>query len=65
MTLFFNITHGLAYRVLLTKLVELARDIRLYLTALMLAALAQAGEALVIQEGMQIIMISRRYFVTC
>ena len=39
-TLLFNVAHGLAQRVLLSSLVELDGDIRPYLAALMVAALA-------------------------
>ena len=49
--LLFDITHGLARRVLLTKLVELDGNVCLYLTALMLATLAQVGKTLVVPEG--------------
>ena len=45
--LLFDITHGLASRVPLTKLVELDKDIHLCLTALIVATLAWAGKALV------------------
>ena len=50
-TLLFNIAHGLSQSILLTKLVELDRDIHPYLTALMVATLAWVGETLVIPEG--------------
>ena len=47
----FDVTHRLAYRVLLTKLVELDGDICPYLTALMVATLMQAGRTLVMLGG--------------
>ena len=50
-TLLFNVTRGLAHRVPLTKLVELDGDVHPYLAALMVAALAWAGETLVVPEG--------------
>ena len=40
-TLLFDVTHGLAHRVPLTKLVELDGDIHPYLATLMVAALAR------------------------
>ena len=43
-TLLFNIAHGLAKIVLLTRLVELDGDISPYLTTLLVAALAQVDE---------------------
>ena len=43
-TLLFVVACGLARRVPLTKLVELDGDIRLYLSALMVATLAQVGK---------------------
>ena len=60
-TLFFNITHRLARRLLLTKLVELDRDIQLYLAVLMVS-LSWVGEALVLLEGIQIRTITREVF---
>ena len=39
--LLFDVAHGLARRVPLTKLVELDGDVRPYLAALMVAALAR------------------------
>ena len=36
----FNVTYGLAYRVLLTKMVELDGNIHPYLTMVIVAALA-------------------------
>ena len=61
-TLLFDIARGLAQRVLLTKLVELDGDICPYLTFLMVATLAQAGETQVIPEHMQITMMIREAF---
>ena len=58
----FNVAHGLAQRVLLTKLVELDGDVRPYLADLIVATLAQAGEALVIPEGTQITTMTRDAF---
>ena len=58
----FDIARRLAHRVPLTKLVELDGDVHLYLTAFMVAALAQVGEALVMLEGMQITLITREAF---
>ena len=49
--LLFDITHRLAHRVLLTRLVELDGNICLYLTMLLITTLAWVGEALVISEG--------------
>ena len=60
--LLFNIAHGLAHRVLLTKLVEPNGNVRPYLTALMVAALAQAGKTLVVPEGTHISMMTREAF---
>ena len=50
-TLLFNVAHGLARRVPMTKLVGLDGDIRPYLTALMVATLVRAGETLVVTKG--------------
>ena len=50
-TLLFDIAHGLAQRVPLTKLVKLDGDICPYLTALMVATLAWVGETLVSARG--------------
>ena len=61
-TLLFDIARGLAQRVPLTKLAELDWDIHLYLTALMVAALAWVGETLVVPEGTWITMITREAF---
>ena len=61
-TLLFDVACGLAQRVLLTKLVKLDGKTHLYLATLMVAALAQVGEALVIPEGMQIMMMTREAF---
>ena len=55
----FDVTHGLAQRVPLTKLVELDGDVHLYLTMLIVATLAWVGETLVMLEGMQITMMTR------
>ena len=53
---------GLAGRVLLTKLVELDGEICLYLTALMVAILAQAGETWVVSKGTWITTMIRESF---
>ena len=58
----FNIACGLAHRVPLTKLIQLDGDVCLYLTALIVAALAWVSKALLMPEGMQIMMISREAF---
>ena len=47
----FNISHGLANRVPLTKLVELDRDILQYFVMLIVTMLAWADEALVVPKG--------------
>ena len=46
-TLLFDVSHRLAHRVPLTKLVKLGGDISLYLAILMVATLVWVGEALV------------------
>ena len=61
-TLLFNVAHGLASRVLLTKLVELDGDIHPYLSALMVATLAWVGETLVVPEGTRITTMMREAF---
>ena len=61
-TLLFDATHGLARRVLLTKLVKMDGDIHPYLAALMAATLVQLGEVLVVLEGIQIMTIMREAF---
>ena len=61
-TLLFDFTCGLARRVPLTKLVKLDGDVHLYLSALMVAALAWVGEALVMPEGMQITTMTSKAF---
>ena len=61
-TLLFDIAHGLAHRVRLTKLVELDGDIHMYLTTWIVAALAWVGEALVMLEGIQIMTMTRKAF---
>ena len=48
---FFYITCGLSHRVSITKLVELDRDVYPYLAALMVAALAWAGEILACEKA--------------
>ena len=58
----FDIAHGLAHRIPLTKLVEVDGDVRPYLAALMVAALAWAGETLVVPEGMRISTMTREAF---
>ena len=52
-TLLFDVTCGFAHRVSLTKLFMLDGDMHPYLAALMVAILAQAGEALVMLESKQ------------
>ena len=61
-TLLFDVTHGLARRIPLTKLVELDGDFHPYLTALMVAALAWVGETLVVPEGTRISTMTREAF---
>ena len=61
-TLLFDVAHGLAHRVLLTKLVELDDDVHPYLAALMVAALARAGRTLVAPGGTCITMMTREAF---
>ena len=61
-TLLFDVACGLACRVPLTKLVELDGDIRPYLAALMVAALARAGKTLVVPEGTRISTMTREAF---
>ena len=67
-TLLFDIAHGLARRVPLTKLVKLDSDVcpylaaRPYLAALMVATLARVGEFLVVPEGMRITTMTREAF---
>ena len=61
-TLLFNVAHGLARRVQLTKLVVLDGDVRPYLATLMVAALARAGETLVVPEGTCISTMTREAF---
>ena len=61
-TLLFNITRGLARRIPLTKLVELDGDVHPYLATLMVAALAWAGETLVVPEGTRISMMTTEAF---
>ena len=60
--LLFDVARELAHRVPLTKLVELDGDVRPYLTALMVATLAQAGETLVVPEGTRISTMIREAF---
>ena len=61
-TLLFNVAHGLAHRVPLTKLVELDGNPHPYLTALMVAALARLGKTLVVLEGTCITTMMREAF---
>ena len=61
-TILFDTTRGLARRVLLTKLVKLDGDIRPYLAALIVAALAGAGKTLVVLEGTRITTMIREAF---
>ena len=61
-TLLFDVACGLARRVPLTKLVELDGDVRPYLAALMVAALARVGETLVVPEGTRISTMTREAF---
>ena len=61
-TLLFDVARRLARRVLLTKLVELDSNVRPYLAALMVAALVQAGETLVVPEGTRISTMTREAF---
>ena len=58
----FSIACRLACRVPLTKLVKLDGGICPYLTILMVAALAQAGETLVVLESTQIVTMTREAF---
>ena len=61
-TLLFDVARRLACRVPLTKLVKLDIDVCLYLAALMVATLAQAGETLVVLEGTHITKMIRKAF---
>ena len=61
-TLLFNVAHGLAHRVPLTKLVELDSDIHPYLAALMVTTLAWVGETLVVPERTCISTMTREAF---
>ena len=61
-TLLFDVAHGLARCVPLTKLVELDGDVRPYLAALMVATLARAGKTLVVPEGTHISTMTREAF---
>ena len=61
-TLLFDVAHGLACRVPLTKLVELDGNVCPYLTALMVAALARVGKTLVVPEGTRITTMMREAF---
>ena len=58
----FDTTHGLAHRISPTKLARLDGDVHLYLAVSIVAALVQASEALVMQEGIQIARITRKAF---
>ena len=60
--LLFNVAHGLACQVLLTKLVELDGNVHPYLATLMVAALVQVGETLVVPEGTRIFTMTREAF---
>ena len=60
--LLFDVTHGLACRVPLTKLVELDGNVRPYLATLMVATLARVGKTLVVPEGTRISMMKREAF---
>ena len=57
-----DIAHGLEYRVLLTKLVELYKDVYPYLAILIVALLAWTGEAQLVPEDMQITMMTWEAF---
>ena len=61
-TLLFDVDCELAYRVPLTKLVELDGDVHPYLATLMVATLARADETLVVAEGTCITMMTRETF---
>ena len=61
-TLLFDVAHGLAFQVPLTKLVELDGDVCPYLAALMLATLARAGKTLVVPKGTRISTMTREAF---
>ena len=60
--LLFDVTHGLAHRIPLTKQVELDGDVRPYLATLMVAALAWVGKTLVVPEGTRISTMTREAF---
>ena len=60
--LLFDVARRLARHVPLTKLLELDGNVRPYLATLMVAALARAGETLVVPEGMRISMMMREAF---
>ena len=61
-TLLFDVAHGLAHHIPLTKLVKLDSDICPYLTALMVATLVWAGKTLVVPEGTHISTMTREAF---
>ena len=61
-TLSFDVAHGLAHRVLLTKLVELDGNVHPYLIALMVAALVRVAKTLVVPEGTRITTMTREAF---
>jgi hypothetical protein len=54
----FDIARGLARRVPLTKLVALDGDVRPYLASLMISAIHQAGDALVIPDDLKLKMVT-------
>ena len=60
--LLFDVTHGLAQRLPLTKLVKLDGDIHPYLITLIVATLVWVGEALVVPKGMRIMAMTREAF---
>ena len=60
--LYLYVTHRLARRVLLTKLVELDGNICLYLATLRVATLAWVGKTLVLPEGTRITTMMREAF---
>ena len=58
-TLLFDVAKRLARRVPLTKLVALNGDIRPYLASLMVAALHQAGDKLVVPSDLEVQRVTR------
>ena len=58
----FDVARGLARRVPLTKLVDLDHDVHPFLAALMVLALHQAGEKLIVSFGMEVKKVATHVF---